>query len=423
MSQSANLFLGIDLGTSGCRGIIIDSTRQVVAEAQVAYPQTATQPQQWWQATQQVLQQLDQQLDLQQIAAVAIDGTSGTLFLCDSAGEPLTPALLYNDNRASAQAARLQQVIADTTQQLGASSGLAKVLWLLEHYPPTVPYRVIHQADWIAGQFCRRFDFSDVNNVLKTGYDIAQQRWPDELSKVNLPATAFPRVYPPGSAVTEIDREVARQYNLAATTKIVAGTTDSTAAVIASGAKPGDGMTSLGSTLVVKVICDHPISATQFGVYSQPFGDHWLVGGASNSGGAVLRNFFSDTQLQALTPQLHPQRPSGLDYYPLLQAGERFPINDSSYPARLTPRPDSDVEFLQGLLEGIARIEKQGYDRLAQLGAPYPQRVLTAGGGAINIAWQQIRQAQLGVPVCRAEHAEAAYGSALLALHALTTLR
>lgn len=74
----------------------------------------------------------------------------------------------------------------------------------------------------------------------------------------------------------------------------------------------------------------------------------WLVGGASNSGGAVLRQHFSDDELAALTPQLRPHEPTGLDYYPLPCKGERFPVRDDKKEPVLSPRPDDDAVFLQG---------------------------------------------------------------------------
>ena len=82
---------------------------------------------------------------------------------------------------------------------------------------------------------------------------------------------------------------------------------------------------------------------------------------------------------------------------------------------RLTPRPDDDALFLHGMLEGMARIEAQGYARLAELGATPLRAVISAGGGAKNAVWQQIRQRCLGVPVSVAKHADAAFGSARLA--------
>jgi sugar (pentulose or hexulose) kinase len=141
----------------------------------------------------------------------------------------------------------------------------------------------------------------------------------------------------------------------------------------------------------------------------------WLAGGASNTGGAALAQFFSAGQLAALSAAIDPARDSGLDYYPLPRPGERFPVADPALPPRTDPRPADDVAFLHGLLEGIARVEAAGYARLAALGGPAVRRVLTVGGGAANPAWTALRQRILGVPVFAAAEAEAAYGAALLA--------
>ena len=77
-------------------------------------------------------------------------------------------------------------------------------------------------------------------------------------------------------------------------------------------------------------------------------GDVWLVGGASNSGGAVLRKFFTDEQMRRMTPLLNPSQPTGLAYYPLPAMGERFPENDPQKQPRMEPRPSDDVVFFQG---------------------------------------------------------------------------
>jgi hypothetical protein len=72
------------------------------------------------------------------------------------------------------------------------------------------------------------------------------------------------------------------------------------------------------------------------------------VGGASNTGGVVLRQYFTNKQLQELTSQIDLSQPTGFDYYPLVKPGERFPVNDPNLKPRLEPRPADDVKFLQG---------------------------------------------------------------------------
>jgi hypothetical protein len=83
-------------------------------------------------------------------------------------------------------------------------------------------------------------------------------------------------------------------------------------------------------------------------IFCRAAGDGWLVGGASNSGGAVLRQLFGDLQLAQLSAAIDPSQPSPLDYYPLPATGERFPVNDPQLAARLEPRPADDVAFLHG---------------------------------------------------------------------------
>tara|TARA_R100001086_G_scaffold28890_1_gene13242 strand:+ start:18 stop:422 length:405 start_codon:yes stop_codon:yes gene_type:complete len=98
-------------------------------------------------------------------------------------------------------------------------------------------------------------------------------------------------------------------------------------------------------------------------------------------------------------------------------AGRRVsPCRSTAFAPRLTPRPAEDTIFLQGLLEGIARIETMGYRKLDARGASPLRSVRTVGGGAVNTAWREIRRAMLGVPFLPARASDAAAGTARLAL-------
>lgn len=216
--------------------------------------------------------------------------------------------------------------------------------------------------------------------------------------------------------------EATRRFGLPTRAVVVAGSTDGCAAFLATGAdKPGHAVTSLGSTLVLKLASEHPVFAPEYGLYSHRIGDLWLAGGASNTGGAVLAQFFTAGEIRDNSRRINPSIASGLDYYPLPTRGERFPINDPTFEPRMTPRPEDDALFLHGLFEGIAKIEALGYRRLAEFGGPQPTCVTTVGGGATNEIWSHIRKTMLGVPVLTSESKEAAVGVARLALRALRT--
>lgn len=257
---------------------------------------------------------------------------------------------------------------------------------------------------------------SDSHNSLKLGYDPALQRYPDWFNHPELQGLVplLPQVVPPGTAVGRVKPAIAQAFNLPSHCQVCAGTTDSIAAFLASGAhQPGQAVTSLGSTLVLKLLSHTRVDQAEYGIYSHRLGDLWLVGGASNCGGAILKHFFTPEELVHLSAQIDPSQASPLDYYPLLAPGERFPINDPNYPPRLEPRPQDAVAFLHGLLESLARIEAQGYRLLQDLGATPLTQVFTAGGGAQNATWQAIRQRHLQVPI-GPQHRQAAYGTALL---------
>lgn len=437
--------LGIDFGTSGARAVVMDAQQRLIAEVQCPLPASQSsidkehswcaywqQPVDWWQAFVKLITQLKSifaknKLNFEHISHLAIDGTSGTVLLTDNNGQPVSQALMYNDQRAQSQAQLILQKANQNTAAMGASSGLAKFLWLYQKASNTSTIaHVVHQSDWLSGRLLGRQGISDHNNALKMGYDAEQQCWPqwllELLENLNIDAALLPRVVIPGSVIANISTRMAHQLGFNPELKICAGTTDSTAAIMASGASEvGHGITSLGSTLVMKVISAQPVFDQASGVYSQPYGQYWLVGGASNSGGAVLKHYFDNTRLQQLTHLL--DECSGradfscldLNYYPLITPGERFPIQDSAFTGRLSPKPEQTIDFFQALLEGMADIEAQAYKKLLDLGAPYPNVVRSMGGGAVNKSWAYIRQLKLGSEVINARHQQAAVGSALLA--------
>ncbi|QIK38241.1 FGGY-family carbohydrate kinase [Caldichromatium japonicum] len=423
MSSPRPAVIGLDLGTSGCRGVAIDDKGTLLAEARAELPAPLCpapgwfeqDPYIWQEAVLAVLEELARQLKDHCPQALCIAATSGTLLLADENGGPLGPALMYNDCRAQDQAKRIAALAPAESAIHGPTSGLAKLLYLYEHLGRPPQALALHQGDWLSGLLGGRFA-SDWNNALKLGYDAECLTWPDWVRALIPSGVRLPEVLVPGTPIGALDPEIARRLHLPADLQVLAGTTDSTAAAYAAGLQqPGDALTVLGSTLVIKILAERPITDRRYGVYSQRFGDHWLVGGASNSGGAVLRQFFADQEIAALSALIDPERPSGLDYYPLTTPGERFPRPDPQLAPRLEPRPADPAQFLCGLLEGIARIEAEGYARLAELGAPRLRRVLTAGGGAVNPVWMRIRARLLGVPVNPAERTEAAVGAARLA--------
>ncbi|MGB8699131.1 MAG: FGGY-family carbohydrate kinase [Thermosynechococcaceae cyanobacterium] len=413
-------WLGIDFGTSGARAIALDRTAQICHEQSLPFasPADLRDPQTWKAALFALIRGLPANLRAN-LQAIALNGTSSTVLLCDAQGQPLLPPLLYNDVCDHDLIAILQPIVPPSHCVLSASSSLVKLLTFATQPEWHEARFFLHQADWLAFLLHGQLGHSDYHNSLKLGYDPATQTYPDWFNHPRLQPlqSLLPSVVPPGTILGTVASAVALDLELPNTCRICAGTTDSIAAFIASGAtQPGQAVTSLGSTLVLKLLSEQRVDQADYGIYSHRLGRFWLVGGASNTGGAVLSHFFSPQELQDLSQRINPHRLSPFHYYPLLRPGERFPINDPDLPPRLEPRPSDPVDFLHGLLESLARIEAQGYGLLEQYGASPLKQVLTAGGGAQNETWQILRQRHLQVPVRRSPQEQAAYGTALLAL-------
>jgi D-ribulokinase len=375
--------IGIDFGTSGARLVAIDTDCNVLW-----WGTSDLRAGEWRTALFELIQAVPIAVK-SRVNRIAIDGTSATVLLCDSTGRIVGAPILYHDDRGKAVLAQLRTLAPAGHPVLSATSSLAKLLWLMSRSDfvtatssPERPQYFLHQSDWLAYHLHGKLGISDYHNALKLGYDVELLCYPDWLERQPY-RPLLPHVLAPGTPIGTLMPQVARELGLAADCVVCAGTTDSIAAFMASEVNtPGVAVTSLGSTLVIKLLSQIRVDDPDYGIYSHRLGDLWLVGGASNTGGAVLRHFFSDAELVSLSQEIDPNVPSNLDYYPLLTPGDRFPINDPNLAPRLTPRPDRAIDFLHGLLAGIASIEARGYQLLSQLGATPLTAVYTAGGGA-----------------------------------------
>lgn len=415
------LTLGIDIGTSGVRTAVLEGETLVSSARADHVPQTGVDIDalKWWEAVATCLH--NQMAALQQIGRapheigdIAVDGTSGSMVLTDAALNPVSPALMYNSQGFDAEAAHIAAYAPDAHITQGSNSALGRAMRLVS-CAKGPPAHLLHQADFIAAKLMGTGGYSDFNNALKTGFDPETESWPAWIGAV-IDTQLLPEVRAPGAILGHIAPQIAQAFGLARNTRVHAGTTDSVAAYLASAPMhEGAAVTSLGSTLAVKILSPERIDDPAIGLYSHRLGDLWLVGGASNTGGAVLKSFFDDDQLNQLSEQIDRDTPTGLDFYPLLSPGERFPYNDPTLAPRLEPRPDSDVQFLHAMLEAMARIEATCYREIEARGGVFPQAIYTAGGGAQNPVWTEIRARTVGVKIIMPPHSEASIGAARLA--------
>ncbi|WP_435138825.1 FGGY-family carbohydrate kinase [Pseudopelagicola sp. nBUS_19] len=417
-----SLSLGIDVGTSGVRTAVMDGDA-LVSMARSDHPkqdQSRIDANGWWEAveaclTAQIEALNDLGVDPKSISGIAVDGTSGSMVLTDGKLNPVSPALMYNSKGFDEEATKIEACIDGAHITKGSNSALARAMRLVSLADST-PVHLLHQADFIAAKFMGKGGHSDYNNALKTGFDPETKCWPYWTDQVIDPAL-LPMVHGPGAPLRTIAAGVADHFRLSPNALIHAGTTDSIAAFLASAPiKEGVAVTSLGSTLAIKLLSATRIDDPSVGLYSHRLGNLWLVGGASNTGGAVLKRYFTDDELVQLSAKINSEKALNLDFYPLNEPGERFPINDPKLAPRMEPRPKDKVAFLQALLEGMAAIEAMCYEEIKARGGSTPSKIFTAGGGSKNETWTVIRAKLLAQTPLVPIHREAAIGAANLTI-------
>ena len=418
----AHLFVGIDLGTSGIRTLVVDEIGQIHAKASCPIQGERRNglhrqnPLEWWEAVCGTVSACIVQLkqygaSTSQLRGVAIDGTSGTVVPADCDGQCTGPAIMYDDASGREFLTELSRTHSTAVLSLSA---LGTAYWLKNDDSQLSSSQLLPQATWICRQLVGNVVPTDYSNALKFGYDLEKSQyytWIDPAICAQLPA-----VVEPGTILGELCRKASEQTQLPEGLPLVAGVTDGVASCIASGLhRPGDYSTSLGSTLVFKSLSEHRSSHPLLYSHKLP-GGYWLPGAASNTGASWIKTWFPDADLPQMDAEALRYLPSKDTVYPLTFEGERFPFANSSAHAILPPGLSSVRKFA-ACLQGTACLERMAYTLLDEaLGVPSGQgEVYSTGGGSYSDIWMQLRadlcQRVYHRPACT----EAAFGAAILA--------
>lgn len=435
--STAGAWLGVDVGTQGVRAVALDDAGTLLAQAAATLApghrdgRSHTQdPKDWWRALCDATRAVVHDLGGIPVAGLSVDSTSGTLVVQDASGSPAAPALMYDDTEAAPYARAAQEQGEQLWSSLGyrvqPSWALPKVLLLVREGRLGVGQVLAHQGDHLLGRLVGHRVPSDTASVLKTGYDLLEERWPDEvLDALGVPSGLLPEVVRPGTPVGVVSAGGAAASGVPAGTPVMAGTTDGCAAQVAAGALAhGSWSSALGTTLVVKGSTPDLLLDPDGAVYCHRNPDGgWLPGGASSSGAGVLARDLPGRDLADLTSAVGRRYPAGFPVpgtvYPLLGRGERFPFVSPDAVPLVEPDPGpagrDDVDVLAGAMQGVAFVERLAYDVLRGLGADTSGPVTLSGGPTRNGVWNQLRADTLGRPVRLPGSVEAAVGAALLA--------
>ena len=420
------IVLGIDVGTSGVRSLASTAEGDVLAEAHSALsdlpaagPAHEQDPKAWWRAVCQTIQELRKSLETNQrcarTAGVAVTSTSGSLVLADSQGDPVRPAMLYDDGRAGAVANELSR---RGQAQVNASFSLAKAVWVRQQEPSVwerASY-ILHPADWLTAKLTGQWGVCDYSNALKLGYDQEKSEWNAAVDFADIPASMLPRIVAPGHQVGAVSARASEETGLTAGVPVLAGASDGMASLIGSGAsEAGHANTTLGTTLVWKVLT---LTKPRLGpgMYCHHLPSNlWAPGAASNTGPGSLQFDDPGVTPAEMDRRAAPHLPTSIQCYVLGARGERFPFHNPQANSFCEGNPASPSERYAAQLQSLACVERWGYERLEACGVTLGKEVYSAGSAAASPVLSQLRANILNRTVVLSAHPTASFGAAILA--------
>jgi len=424
--------LGIDVGTSGARALAATAKGDVLAEAQIPIADSLADgtrheqdPQEWWRAVcsavKSTLEKLAASGSRAAVAGVAVTSTSGSLVLADVNGSPARPAILYDDSRGAADADDLNRRLPREAAQFNPSFSLVKAAWVRREEAAIWDRTrfLLHPADWLTGKLTGQFGTTDDSNALKLGYDSETAAWGPAVALAEIPAAMLPRVVRPGTPVGTISNQAGDESGLLPGTPVLAGATDGLASLIASGAcEPGDANTSLGTTIVWKVLSEsRPRLAEGMYRHRHPRG-LWAPGAASNTGPGSLRVERASIPPAEMDRLAAEHLPSSHLCYMLRSRGERFPFLHPEAETFFEGHAASPGEFRAAQLQSLAFVERWGYERLQECGVVVGKRVFSTGSAAGSGVLSQLRANVLKREIIQCRHFSSAFGAAILSASA-----
>ncbi len=420
------VFLGIDMGTTGIRMILTDADGNVCAERSAGVEKSFVtcdnehyseqDPREWESPLVKTLDSILGEARNYELRAIAVDSTSGTVLPIDKRCKPIANAMLHNDSRAREES---DFICKRTGISVKPSFALAKILWIKNNRPEIFEktHKFIHAADYIRGVISGNFETSDFSNAVKTGYDLANEKWPRSIeSELGVPLQKLPDVVKTGEVIGELKRTIRERFGIKHAVKIVAGATDSTTGFYSSGARvSGDWNTTIGTVFGIRGIADQFLKDPEGFIYAHrhPEG-YWLPGAASNTGGEALRLFFRE-DIREYDKRIAKMAPTGAYVYPLARKSEKFPFLNMEARGFIKSDACDPLVLFKAFLEGASYVERLIYEKIASIGYEIGDRIYSMGGGAHSRPWTQIRANVLKKNIARAKVVETAFGAAIIA--------
>lgn len=437
------MFIGIDIGTSSVKALLVDDDRSVRAEASapltVSRPQplwSEQNPQHWWDGCCHVLDALHAQVP-DAMSAVRGMGLSGQMHgatLLGAGDEVLRPAILWNDGRCAAQCVELARRVPQLEAICGnrAMPGFTapKLLWVAQHEPDVAAKvaKVLLPKDYVRLQLAGEYasDMSDAAGTL--WLDVAQRGWSQPmLDACELDIATMPRLYEGSAPTGTLRPAIAERFGMPRNVVVAGGGGDNAAGAVGMGVlQPGQALLSLGTSGVYFTAADRYAPNTAGGVHTMchALPDRWHQMGVLLSAASCLSwlSGVHGVDEATLLSEAQGQTPGDVMFLPYL-SGERTPHDDPQARGVFfgIDHGTTRGQLTLAVLEGVALAFADAQQSLLDAGAE-PLDVSVIGGGARSTLWGQMLASALGRTLIFREGAElgAAFGAALLGRLAAT---
>ncbi len=405
------MYIGIDLGTSGVKVILLDEQQNTIASHSepltVSRPQplwSEQDPQSWWQATDRAMQALAAKHSLKEVVALGLSGQMHGATLLNKQGEVLRPAILWNDGRSAAQCTELERLVPNSRQITGnlmmPGFTAPKLKWVAEHEPEIFRQvdKVLLPKDYLrllmTGEYA-----SDMSDAAGTMWlDVAKREWNDEiLAACGLNRGHMPELFEGSQITGHLLADIATRWNMPQV-PVVAGGGDNAAGAIGVGLyQAGQAMLSLGTSGVYFAVSDGFLSNPESAVHSfcHALPNTWHLMSVMLSAASCL-DWACQLTGVATVPELlaevenAPEPDSPVWFLPYL-SGERTPHNNPNAKGAFWgfTHQHTRADLGRAVLEGVGFALADGMDVLHATGLQ-PERITLIGGGARSSYWRQM---------------------------------